>query len=78
MTVDRITYNAGGNTFIGALVYDETIKGKRPLMLVAPNWLGVSDDAIMHTQIMIGSRYIGFVADMYGNGKVSKGPPEAA
>jgi dienelactone hydrolase len=78
MTVERITYRAGANAFIGALVYDETTKGKRPLMLVAPNWLGVSNDAIRRTQTMVGSRYIGFVADMYGEGKVSEGPPEAA
>ncbi len=78
MAVERITYCAGGNTFIGTLVYDETKKGKRPLMLVAPNWLGVSADAITRTQTMVASRYIGFVADMYGNGKVSEGPPEAA
>lgn len=78
MAVERITYRAGDTTFIGALVYDETIKEKRPLMLVAPNWLGVSDDAIARTQTMVGSRYIGFVADMYGEGKVSQGPPEAA
>lgn len=78
MTVERIPYRAGGNAFIGALVYDETIAGRRPLILVAPNWLGVSQDAIARTRTMVGSRYIGFVADMYGDGKVSEGPPEAA
>lgn len=78
MTVERITYHAGGNTFIGALVYDETVAGKRPLMLLAPNWLGVSEEAIARTHQIIGDRYIGFVADMYGDGKVSEGPPESA
>lgn len=78
MAVEKISYQAGGKTFIGALVYDEKVSGKRPLLLMAPNWLGVGQDAIQRTQMMAGNRYIGFVADMYGDGKVSAGPPEAA
>lgn len=78
MTVEKIPYQAGGKTFVGALVYDERASARRPLMLMAPNWLGVSDEAIIRTQMMTGSRYVGFVADMYGDGKVSAGRPEAA
>jgi dienelactone hydrolase len=78
MTIERIKYQAGGKTFIGALVYDERVSGKRPLLLMAPNWLGVTPEAIERTQMMTGERYIGFVADMYGDGRVSAGPPEAA
>jgi len=78
VTVERINYSANGKTFIGALVFDERASGKRPLMLMAPNWLGVTEDAIKRTQMMAGSQYIAFVADMYGDGKVSAGPPEAA
>jgi dienelactone hydrolase len=78
MTVERISYQAGGRNFIGALVYDERSTARRPLLLIAPNWLGVTEEAIHRTEMMAGSRYIGFVADMYGDGKVSAGPPEAA
>jgi dienelactone hydrolase len=76
--VERINYTTNGKKFIGALVFDERASGKRPLMLMAPNWLGVTEDAIKRTQMMAGSRYVAFVADMYGDGKVSAGPPEAA
>ena len=78
MTVERITYQAGGKSFVGALVYDERVAGKRPLLLMAPNWLGVTEEAIERTQAMAGTHFIGFVADMYGDGKVSAGPPESA
>ena len=78
MAVEKIRYQAGGKSFIGALVYDERTSGRRPLLLMAPNWLGVTDEAIERTQMMTGDRYIGFVADMYGDGRVSAGPPEAA
>jgi dienelactone hydrolase len=78
MTVERISYSAGGKTFVGALVYDERAAGKRPLLLMAPNWLGATGEAIERTKMLAGSRFIGFVADMYGDGKVSAGPPESA
>jgi dienelactone hydrolase len=78
MTVERISYQAGGKRFVGALVHDERSAGKRPLLLMAPNWLGVTDEAIERTRMLVGTRFVGFVADMYGDGKVSAGPPEAA
>jgi dienelactone hydrolase len=78
MAVERVTYEAGGRRFSGALVYNERVRSKRPLLLVAPNWLGVTEEAIERTQMLAGSRFIGFVADMYGDGKVSAGPPESA
>ena len=46
MAVERINYQAGKTACIGALVYDERASGPRPLLLMAPNWLGVTDDAI--------------------------------
>jgi len=77
MAVEQISYHAAGKRFVGALVYDKRVSGKRPLLLVSPNWLGVTEDAIKRTQMLAGSRFVGFVADMYGDGKVSAGPPEA-
>ena len=78
MAVERINYQAGNAACIGALVYDERTPGPRPLLLMAPNWLGVSDDAIKRAATMAGSKYVAFVADMYGGGKIAAGPPEAA
>ncbi|MBV9457600.1 MAG: dienelactone hydrolase family protein [Bradyrhizobium sp.] len=77
MKVERIEYHAGGRRFLGALVYDETSKAKRPLMLMAPNWLGVTPEAIARTAQMCGSTHVGFVACMYGDGKTCSGPPES-
>jgi dienelactone hydrolase len=77
VAVETIKYQAGNVTGHGALVYNEKIKGRRPLLLVAPNWLGVTDIAIKRAATMAGDKYIAFVADMYGNGKTSAGPPES-
>jgi hypothetical protein len=64
MAIERVSYHAGGKRFIGALVYNESVTTKRPLLLMAPNWLEATEEAIYRTQVMAGSRFIGFVADM--------------
>ncbi len=78
MAIERITYACGGRSYSGALVWDEKVTARRPLMLMSPNWLGVTPDAIKRTQMMCADRFVGFVADMYGDGKTVKGPPESA
>lgn len=77
MAVERITYNCNGRTYIGALVWNEKVTAKRPLMLMSPNWLGVTPDAIKRTEMMCGDKFVGFVSDMYGDGKTVAGPPES-
>lgn len=77
MSVERINYSVGGRNYIGALVWNEKVSTKRPLMLMSPNWLGVTPEAIERTQRMCGDKFIGFVVDMYGDGKTVKGPPES-
>ena len=75
MTVERTDYQAGSVKGKGALVWNEKISGKKPLLLVMPNWLGVTEPAIKRAQRMAGDKYVAFVADMYGDGKTCEGPP---
>ncbi len=75
MTVERIDYQAGSVKAKGALVWNEKVSGKRPLLLVMPNWLGVTEPAIKRAQKMAGDNYVALVADMYGEGKTCDGPP---
>lgn len=77
MAVERIQYKAGSVTAHGALVWDETVSTKRPLMLVMSNWLGVNEAIIARAARLAGDKYIAFVADMYGDGKTCSGPPES-
>jgi dienelactone hydrolase len=75
VTVERIDYQAGGVTAKGALIWNEKISAKRPLLLVMPNWLGVTEIAIKRATKMAGDKYIAFVGCMYGEGKTCEGPP---
>ena len=78
MKVEKIKYPMGSLTAEGALVYDETVAGKRPAVLVAPNWLGMTDAAVERGKLVAGNRYVVFVADMYGQGTRPKDFGEAA
>jgi dienelactone hydrolase len=77
VAVEKIQYQSGNTTGHGALVWNDKVGGNRPLLLVMPNWLGVTDIAIKRAAKMAGDKYVAFVADMYGNGKTSAGPPES-
>jgi dienelactone hydrolase len=76
--VERIDYKVGELGCTGALVYNRDVQGRRPLLLMSPNWLGVTPEAVERTGHLVGDDYIGFVADMYGGGLAVAGPPEAA
>ena len=69
MKVESIQYSVSGLACSGALVYDDSVKMQRPLLLVAPNWLGVTKDVIERAKTLAGTRYVAFVADMFGEGK---------
>ena len=75
MAIERIDYQAGSVAGKGALVWSEKISAKRPLLLVMPNWLGVTDNAIQRAQKMAGDKYVAFVGCMYGGGQTCEGPP---
>ena len=78
MKAETIRYSMGPFAAEGALVYDETVSGRRPAVLVAPNWMGMTDKAIERGKLVAGDRYVVLVADMYGQGTRPKDFGEAA
>ncbi len=77
MAVERVKYQAGSVVGHGALVWNDKIATRRPLLLVMPNWLGVTETIIKRAEKMAGDKYIAFVGCMYGEGKTCEGPPES-
>ena len=73
MKVESIPYSVAGLGCRGELVYDDSITTQRPLLLVAPNWLGPTNDVIERAKALAGNRYVAFVVDMFGEGKGPKG-----
>jgi dienelactone hydrolase len=73
----RIAYEVDGKKFEGVLVYDDSVKRKRPAILMSPDWLGVSQKSLDQAKVVAGKQYVVFVADMYGVGAAPKNPQEA-
>jgi dienelactone hydrolase len=68
MAVESIFYSVAGTSCRGALVWEDGVKGTRPLLLMAPNWRGVIKPAIENAQMLAQAGYVVFVADMFGEG----------
>lgn len=78
MSVETIRYAVGEEIFAGELIYDEHKPGKRPILLVAPNWFGATPDWIERARVLAGERYVAFLVDVYGAGKRPQDRPAAA
>ena len=72
MKSEPVKYSCGSLACRGQLIWDETAKSQ-PLLLMAPNWLGVTKDNIAVGEMLAGQGYVVFVADMFGEGKGPKG-----
>ena len=73
----EVTYQADGTTLKGYIAYDDAIKGKRPAVLVVPEWWGQNEYARRRTRMLAEHGYTALAVDMYGNGKVADNPDDA-
>ena len=74
---EEVTYKADSITLKGYVVYDENIKGKRPAVLVVPEWWGLNDYPKSRARQLAEMGYIAMAVDMYGNGKTADNPQQA-
>ncbi len=72
-----VTYTAQGVTMKGYLAYDESVKGKRPGVLIVPEWWGLNDYVRHRAQMLAELGYTALAVDMYGEGKIATNPDEA-
>ncbi len=73
-----VEYTVQGVPMKGYLAYDENMTGRRPGVLVVPEWWGVTDYVRMRARMLAELGYTALVVDMYGDGKVVSEPQEAA
>lgn len=66
MVAEKIPYTLDGTKFEGVLVYDDATSAARPAIVMAPNWMGVTDAAVKKAEMLAKDKYVLFVADMYG------------
>ena len=66
-----VSYEYGENSYKGFKTLDDSIKGKRPGILVVHEWWGLNDYARSRAKQLAALGYVAFAVDMYGNGKVT-------
>ena len=72
-----VKYEQGGTTLQGFLAYDDAAQGKRPGIIVCPEWWGVTEYAKHRAQMLAELGYVALAVDLYGNGKTTENPKEA-
>jgi dienelactone hydrolase len=73
-----VSYTHDGVTFKGHLAWDDAAQGKRPGVLVVHEWWGLNEYARKRAEQLAGMGFVAFACDMYGEGKVTEHPKEAA
>jgi len=66
-----------GDTLICYVAYNDSIKGKRPAVLVIPEWWGMTEYPRKRARMLAQLGYVGMAVDMYGNGRVADSPTKA-
>ncbi len=74
---ETVEYKDGDTTLKGYLAYDDAQEGKRPGVLVVPEWWGVTDYPKSRAEQLAKLGYVAFVADIYGDGFTTTDPKVA-
>ncbi|MEP7145005.1 MAG: dienelactone hydrolase family protein [Ferruginibacter sp.] len=74
---EEVSYTDGTTTLKGYVAYNEKQQGKRPAIIVVPEWWGNNDYTRMRARMLAESGYIAIAADMYGDGKIAGNPADA-
>jgi dienelactone hydrolase len=78
---ESVTYTTGdtGDSTVmeGFIVYDESVKGKRPAVFVVHEWWGLNDYPKMRARELAKLGYIAMAVDIYGQGKRADNPTDA-
>ncbi len=73
----EVNYSDGETNMKGYLAYDDSIKGKRPGIIVVHEWWGHNDYAKKRARMLAALGYRALALDMYGNGKNASHPKDA-
>lgn len=74
---DPLEWKVGDAAFSGYIVYDDAVAQPRPGLVMVPNWMGVTDDAVARAKEVASTGYVVLVADVYGKDHRPKDAGEA-
>src|SRR5262245_46899556 len=73
----EIEYRHGDTVLQGYLAWDDSVKEKRPGVMVVHEWWGLNDYVKGRAQHLAELGYVAFACDMYGKGIVTTDAAEA-
>ena len=62
-------YNAGGRDLASYLAVDPAKEGKRPGLILLPEWWGLNDYLRRRARELAGLGFVALAADVYGDGR---------
>ena len=68
MAEKKVPYRVDGRPFEGVIVCDDSVKAKRPVVFMQPDWKGVCADTLAQARTVAGKDYVVLMADMFGTG----------
>lgn len=74
---ETVEYKEGDTALEGVLIYDDTIMNRRPGILIAHQWKGLTDYEKKRGEMLAKLGYVAFAADIYGKGTRPKDVQEA-
>ncbi len=74
---EGVSYPAGNLSMNGFVAYDSASAAKRPVILVIPEWWGLTDYAKSRAKQLAELGYFAMAVDMYGNGAIAEDPGTA-
>ncbi len=74
---EAVTYTVDGKDMTGYLVYDDSVAGTRPGVIVVHEWWGHDDYARERADKLAAAGYTAFALDMYGSGRLADHPKDA-
>jgi dienelactone hydrolase len=74
---EEVSYTSGGVNCKSFIAYDGNQKGKRPAIVVIPEWWGNNDYSKWRARQLAELGYIAIAVDMYGDDKIAADPKQA-
>ena len=74
---EMVTIQGDGASLNSFLVYDDSVRTKRPAVLVVPEWWGLTEYAKRRARELSKLGYVALALDVYGDGKIADNPDSA-
>jgi dienelactone hydrolase len=74
---EHISFMSDSSNLNAFVVYNDSVKGKRPAVIVIPEWWGLNDYPKQRARQLAALGYVAMALDIYGDGKVADNPDSA-